>query len=188
MAYRVLSSAQTFQVKYLGPLLLLALTLFLIGMLELGLFPDLYRQMFHGGLSPAFIDAFWGGWILLILGSCWWSYRLKWVAVDGDSIYISDYVREVKLPLASIIEVRENRWLKSHLVSIQLGAETPWGSTIRFMPKIRLLTPNWVSHPVVEELRDMAYWARADKRIAAELAGASDAGFVKPGPDRGLKP
>ncbi len=169
VSYRVLSSAQTFQVKYVGPLVFVVATLFLVAMLDLGLFPGLYRQTFGARLAPSLEDVFWAVWIVCGLITFWWAWQLKRIAVDGESIYISDYLREAKLPLAAVLEVRENRWLRMHPVTIELGRETPWGSTVRFMPKIRYIVPGWVSHPVVAELRDMAYWAKAGQRMEQQL-------------------
>src|SRR5258706_1047983 len=111
MNYRVISSGQTFLVKLLGPVVFGIGALFFAGMFYLGLFPDLYREIFHGILRPTLIDLFWGMWCLAALFSLWWGYRLKRVAVDGDFIYISDYFAEDKLPLSDILDVTANRWI-----------------------------------------------------------------------------
>jgi hypothetical protein len=37
------------------------------------------------------------------------------------------------------------------------------------MPKVRILVPRWFSHPIVAELRDMVYWAKAGQRMTDEL-------------------
>jgi len=94
----------------------------------------------------------------------WWSFALKRVAIDGDTIYISDYSREVALPLSAITEITENRWLKLHPVRIAFDRDTPWGRSIKFMPKLRFAMLNWLSHPVVAELREVAFAARAGRR------------------------
>jgi hypothetical protein len=169
MSYRVISSAQTLSVKIMSPLMLVVGGCFFAGMFHLGLFPGIYRAMFHDGLSPVAVNIFWGLWSLIFLLSLWWGLRLKRVAVDGESIYISNYIQEVKLPLSDILDVRENRWIKTHPVAIAFASETPWGHTIRFMPKVRFLVPQWFSHPIVAELRDMVYWAKASQRVGDQL-------------------
>ena len=169
MSYRVISSGQTLAVKWLGPATFLFGAAFFAGMFYLGLFAGLYRQMFHGGLSPAIMNFFWGMWSLGTLFALWWGYRLKRVAVDGDLIYISDYFREVKLPLSDILEITENRWIDLHPITIEFASSTPWGHYVRFMPKVRILVPQWFSHPIVAELRDMVYWAKAGHRMTDEL-------------------
>jgi hypothetical protein len=169
MSYRVISSGQTFMVKLLGPVIFGIGALFFAGMFYLGLFPDLYRAMFHGGLPPALINLFWGMWCLGALFSLWWGYRLKRVAVDGESIYISDYVTQDKLPLSDILEVTENRWIDLHPITIEFASRTRWGHFIKFMPKVRVFVPKWFSHPIVAELRDMVYWAKAGQRMSDKL-------------------
>jgi hypothetical protein len=164
---RTLSSSQTVIAKFVGPLL---------GVAMAGLV--LWSVLAHtigrfGPLSPDAVQVPAGSPALkflvvamaaAIVYGLYWSYRLKRVAVDGDSIYISDYSQEVRLPLGAIVGVSENRWLKFHPVTIELDRDTPWGRTIKFMPKIRYFVPRFISHPVVAELRDMAYYARAGER------------------------
>jgi hypothetical protein len=169
MSYRVISSAQTWAMKFVGPAGFILGAAFFAGMFYFGLFAELYRAMFEGGLSPALIDLFWGMWCLGTLFTAWWGYRLKRVAVDGDSIYISDYFQEAKLPLSDILKVSENRWIQLHPITVEFAGRTPWGHYIKFMPKIRIFVPQWFSHPIVPELRDMVYWARADQRVTDKL-------------------
>jgi hypothetical protein len=169
MSYRVISSAQTLSVKLSGPLVFVLGAGFVGAMVYFGAFPQIYRALFRGGLSPVALDVFWGMWCLGTLFACWWGYRLKRVAVDGDSIYLSDYFQEVELPLSDILAVTENRWIDLHPVTIEFASETPWGHYIKFMPKVRILVPQWFSHPIVAELRDMVYWARASQRVAGKL-------------------
>jgi hypothetical protein len=169
MSYRVLSSAQTFWIKVIWPIFMILGTIVLFALLEFRLLPDLYRSLFPVPLTPRLKDIFWAIWIICFVITFWWGFQLKRIAVDGESIYISNYLQEVKLPLSAIIEVRENIWLKMHPITLDLGQDTPWGTTIKFMPTIRFVMPNWVSHPVVAELRDMAYWAKAGKRMEQQL-------------------
>ena len=185
MSYRVISSRQTLPTKVLGPAIFGLGALFFAGMFHLGLFPDLYQAMFHGGLPPALVNLFWGMWCLGALFSLWWGYRLKRVAVDGDCIYVSDYFTEDKLPLSDILAVTENRWLKGHPVTIEFASSTRWGHHIKFLPKVRVLVPSWVSHPIVAELRDMVYWAKAGQRMSDKLQQDS---LVDPKVNSGANP
>jgi len=81
--------------------------------------------------------------------------RLKRVRIDGDSLLISNYRTEIRVPLSEIAAVSENRALNHHPVTITLRRETAFGRRITFMPKVRFLFP-WSSHPIVAELRDLA--------------------------------
>ena len=181
MSYRVISSGQTLSVKIFGPAFFVIFAIFFAGMFHFGMFPRVYRVIFNGGLSPAVINLFWGMWSLGGLIAVWWGYRLKRIAVDGDSIYVSDYFREVKFPLSDILEVSENRWINLHPVTIEFAPSTPWGHYIKFMPKVRFLVPNWFSHPIVAELRDMVYWAKAGQRVTDQLQ--RNAGALPPSDD-----
>jgi hypothetical protein len=80
---------------------------------------------------------------------------LKQVRVDGGNLYVSNFRQEIAVPLAAIARVSENRWVNIHPVTIYLRTETAFGSKIMFMPKQRLAF-TWTSHPVVNEIRQMA--------------------------------
>lgn len=73
------------------------------------------------------------------------------------------------MPLSDILAVSENRWIDLHPITIEFASSTPWGHFIKFMPKIRFLVPQWFSHPIVAELRDMVYWAKAGQRVTDKL-------------------
>lgn len=166
MSYRVISSRQTEIGWVSAPLIFMAGTALLGGIFYFGWFPATYRRLFPAGLSPVGVNLVWGGWLLLSLFSLWWSFRLKRVAVDGETIRLSDFPT---LPLGEILDVSENRWLKIHPVTIEFADATPWGHSVHFMPKIRFLVPSLVSHPIVAELRDMVRWARLNQRISDKL-------------------
>ncbi len=182
MSYRLISSRQTQAGWVMGPVLFVVGSAFFAGMFCLGWFEVIYHGMFRNGLSPVAMNLFWGAWFLLWLLSLWWNYRLKRVAVDGDSIYVSDFLQSVKLPLSDILGVTENRWIKTHPVTIEFAGATPWGHYVRFMPKIRFLVPQWVSHPIVAELRDMVRWAKAGQRVSDRLQ--QDSLALPPEPER----
>jgi hypothetical protein len=153
---RVISSSQTFFVKFIGPALFVPVAAYLLLLSP------------RGGPFPGPFELPW----LLMAGafvySLWWSFQLKRVAVDAVWIYVSDYSREIKLPLSAIVDVRENRWLKLHPVTIAFDRDTPWGTRIKFMPKIRVFIPGWLSHPIVAELREQGDLARAGRRAGSD--------------------
>jgi hypothetical protein len=156
---RTLSSSQTFFVKFIGPAVFAPVAAYLL----------LVTLRGAGPLHLVYPNPMTIPWLLLagaFVYSLWWSFRLKRVAVDGNSIYVSNYSQEVQLPLSAIVDVRENRWLKLHPVTIELDRDTPWGATVQFMPKIRFFTFGWISHPVVAELREMGDYARAGRRAS----------------------
>jgi hypothetical protein len=78
--------------------------------------------------------------------------RLKRVRIDDKVLYVSNYVTEIAVPLVNVAEVRENRWVNIHAITIQFHSATEFGSRIVFMPKARWFG-FWSSHPVVAEIR-----------------------------------
>jgi hypothetical protein len=100
-------------------------------------------------------------WIFLamwVLGTAlflWLLAPLKKVRIDGTSLYVSNYRREITVPLSEIESVSENWWMNHHPVTIHLRHETPFGRRITFIPQFRLQL-FWRSHPIVAELRALA--------------------------------
>jgi hypothetical protein len=105
----------------------------------------------------------WAFLAAFVAGSCfiWWScVRLKRVRCDGGNLYISNYLREIAVPLALVERVTENRWINIHPVTIHLRYSTDFGDEIVFMPKTRMMLL-WRSHPIVAEIQRMADAASA---------------------------
>ena len=80
---------------------------------------------------------------------------LKEVSADEHSLYISNYINEISIPLDDIDNVTENTWLNIHPVTIHLKHPSRFGSEITFMPKIKF-SAFGEEHPVVHELRRAA--------------------------------
>jgi len=83
---------------------------------------------------------------------CWFCIRLKRVEPDGQTLFVSNYLREVAIRLRDIAKISENRWINLHPITVTFTMETAFGRRITFMPRTR-----WFgflsSHPVVEKLR-----------------------------------
>jgi hypothetical protein len=100
-------------------------------------------------------------WLFLFVGcaAAVFLYRsivpLKAVSVDERFLYVSNYVREISIPLSQIYKVTENRWLNHHPVTIHLRLPSEFGDKIVFMPKTRFFA-FWSGHPVVAELEALA--------------------------------
>jgi len=59
------------------------------------------------------------------------------VRIAGESLYASNYVTEIRVPLSDIGAVSENRALNHDPVTVTLAHDTPFGCSITFMPKLR---------------------------------------------------
>ena len=79
---------------------------------------------------------------------------LKKVAVEGMDLLLSDFRREIRVPLRQIDEVAE--WaLLAGVAEIRFRAATPFGDRVRFLPTRARSFP-WGSSPTVAELRELA--------------------------------
>lgn len=141
---RTLSSMQTFLMKVVFPVI------------WIGGFGFGTVGMWLGAGAPAFLK--WQFLVTWIAGSAfilWSCGRLKRVRIDREFLYVSNYRREIAVPLSMIEAVTENRWINIHPVTVRFRVPTEFGQTITFMPTARFF--GWSSHPVVQELREAAH-------------------------------
>jgi len=148
---RDLSSSMTFAYKFV--FLITWIGMFAFGMVILFLKPDSSWRDYRGPGDPhqmkwLFLFATLAGTAFL-----WWGcIRLKRVRMDDRALYVSNYFKEIAVPLNDVASVTENRWINIHPVTIVFHAETDFGHKVVFMPGFRLL--NFLSHPVVKEIRE----------------------------------
>jgi len=151
MNERTLSSAQTFWMKFVFP----AIWISMFGLGTLGLFLGAFRGFDNspapGGMKWGFLAAWIAGTIFIY----WGCARLKKVRIEDSAIYVSNYLKEIRIPFDAVADVTENRWINIHPVTIHLRSATEFGDRITFMPKIRIFS--WQSHPVVAELQELAH-------------------------------
>jgi hypothetical protein len=115
-------------------------------------------RSFLGGSEDADPDAKWMALGVLVVGFAfiyWSCIRLKAVSVDDNFLYVSNYLKEISIPLSEIYDVTENVWINSHPVTIHLSSPSEFGDKIIFMPKTRFFAL-FSSHPVVKELKVLA--------------------------------
>ncbi len=97
-------------------------------------------------------------WLMLAVwigasGLIWWyCCRLKRVWVDDAALRVSNYIREDRIPLASVSAVTENRWVNIRPVTVEFRQPAAFGQRIVFMPKVRWFL-FWRPHPIAAELR-----------------------------------
>ena len=143
---RRLSSLQTILVKVIFPGLWIPIWGFVTLM------------AFLGGSEDADPVAKWFALCALVVVSAfiyWSGIRLKVVSVDDNFLYVSNYLKEISIPLSEIYDVTENVWINSHPVTIHLSSPSEFGDKIVFMPKTRFFAL-FSSHPVVKELKMLA--------------------------------
>ncbi len=101
-----------------------------------------------------------------VLGAClffWHGSRLRKVILDGDTLVISNYSRDVSVPLTSISQVKGSRWAKTKDVIITFDHDIGFGDKVVFVPKTRWLWP-WQEHPIAAEMRKLAGIAETNTR------------------------
>lgn len=143
MNNRFLSSKLTIVFKFVFPSAFVAGTGMSLGS-WFGILP-------RSGTDSQSLAAFIVGSVLTLR----WLADLKRVRLKGDTLYISNYINEIAIPIRMISQVTENPWVNIHPVTIHFRQTTEFGEKISFMPEARIFSL-FSSHPVVEELRKMA--------------------------------
>lgn len=86
----------------------------------------------------------------------WIAFRIKKVETDGKYLYVSNYMKQVALPLSDVSHVNEMRWMQPYWITLQLRRPSEFGEKIVFIPPFRLLS-FWTENPLVDELKSMIH-------------------------------
>jgi hypothetical protein len=156
LAPRTISSRQTLAAKAIA-----ILWIVLFGAGTLGMWLGVFHGRDNESPPTPLKWVFLAVWLAASSFIAWALPRMKKVRIDGSSLYVSNYLREIAVPLSEIDRVTENRWLNHHPVTIHLRHDTDFGRTITFMPQV-LFFLFWRSHPIVAELRALAAKAVKD--------------------------
>jgi hypothetical protein len=140
-----ISSRLTFFCKFILPL---GIAYYLIRML----FEWLATTNPNPNMPPTFIPYIFLGYFIW---SAWIGWPLKKVSIFGDKLYVSNYLKEIVIPISEIINVSSNIFIGPQRVTIYFRDETEFGSEIIFLAKYRWVG-RWSAHPIVNELLEMA--------------------------------
>jgi len=140
-----ISSRLTFIYKYILPPLIL---IFLIRMF----FGWLATTNPSPNMPPTFMPYIFLGYFIW---SAWIGWPLKRVSIFGEKLYVSNYLKEIVIPISEIIDVSSNIFIGPQRVKIYLRDETEFGSEIIFLAKCHWVG-RWSTPPIVNELLDMA--------------------------------
>lgn len=143
---RTISSAQTFIMKWVFP----AVWIGGFGLATCAL----WLGGFYGrnGLPPELLK--WDFLVAWLVGSgfiIWFCGRLKRVQIDGDTLYVSNYSSEVRIPLTEISHFTQSYLSRPPTITVHLRSMSPVGQRIVFIPKFR-----WVlfgTHPLITEMQ-----------------------------------
>lgn len=148
---KTISSAWTFPMKIIFPTVWISC----FGAATAGLWLGSTPQGNGAQLPPGMKWQFLFAWVFGTFFILWICAGLKRVRVDFDQLYISNYRKEIAVPLSNVVDVSENRWINIHPVKIHFRLPTEFGQQITFMPTSRFFG-FWSSHPVVAELKNLA--------------------------------
>ena len=93
--------------------------------------------------------------MLILVGGAfiyWSCMRLKKVALDGDVLLISNFRKEIAIPLRDVDHVTGSIFMSPELVWLHFRRPTEFGTKIVFMGKWRFFS-GFTRHPVVKELQ-----------------------------------
>ena len=84
--------------------------------------------------------------------------------LSDDVLYVSNFFKEIKIPLTEIEKVTENIALTHHPVTLHLKNSSEFGKKIVFIPtfKFRIF---YKSHPITDELTNLARSKRFDLQL-----------------------
>jgi hypothetical protein len=134
---RVISSAQTFMVKFILPFVIVGMMTFGVAAGGRGIWPFFFPLM-----------------VMVAVSIYWYYVRIKKVSVDADGLVVSNFLREIRVPWRDIVQVSGSRWVSTRQITVTLDRDLGFGTSIIFMPKTRILWPGQ-EHPAAEELRDL---------------------------------
>jgi hypothetical protein len=87
----------------------------------------------------------------------WRFVRLKKVAIHGECLYVSNYLKGQRISFADINKVVEQGWNgATYPIEISLKGPSEFGTSIQFMPKVRFGHSVQDSRSVIDELRKLA--------------------------------
>jgi hypothetical protein len=99
-------------------------------------------------------------WVAFSSFLLWWGRRMTHVWLDGDEIVLRPGGREYRLLLSQIRGIKETRFQRVKLITLDLGRPTPVGDSVVFVAPFAFQTP-FGDHPLVAELKERKERLRA---------------------------
>src|ERR1700694_1896501 len=135
-----LSSGSTFFFKFILPAIFVAVVGFNVIGFVLGWFTGGALVVVQGFL------------LLMLVLIVWRCSPLKRVRLDDDALLISDYRREIRVPLKEVVAIEEPLWRRDRRVTLHFRSRTNFGDKVEFIPKGVFFLPSRASR-VADELR-----------------------------------
>ena len=157
---RTLSSAWTFFYKFVFP------TVWIGGFAVGTLLMFTAADSFEGGGDVC--EMRWYFLTAIVLGGAaiyWSCMRLKKVTLDGDVLLISNFRKEIAIPLLDLERVSGSIFMHPELVWLHFRRPTEFGTKIVFMGKSRF-SFGFTRHPIVKELGELIEQLSTGRQIA----------------------
>jgi hypothetical protein len=106
-------------------------------------FPIVWISGWSFGTYLAFSWVFALGGILGSIFLLWYCARLRKVILDGEVLIISDYRREVRVPLARVSRVRRKTWIAPSEITVTFDSDMGLGDKAVFLPSYRFWNSQW---------------------------------------------
>jgi len=84
---------------------------------------------------------------------------LKRVRFDGTHLWISNWRREIVVPVSEVVDVYQQKWLSTSPVTITFASRSEFGESVQYMPPFSF--GMWGEDPEVTMLREIATASRA---------------------------
>ena len=95
---------------------------------------------------------FLAGMIAGSLTILWLALRIRTVYLERDRLVVSEGLREIRIPLTAIVEVKESRMWNPKMVTVVLDRSSEYPDRVVFIAPMTFQFV-WSDHPVVRELR-----------------------------------
>jgi len=135
-----------------------------------------------GTLPPAemkWVALLW--WVIGTPALLWSCVGLKHVRYDATHLYISNFLREIAVPLTQIVEVTESRMINFNNlkpVTIHFRDATAFGHRITFLPLGGIIVGR--PHPIIAQLQRLAGIEDQEAQRGASADGSASAGLRQP--------
>jgi hypothetical protein len=83
----------------------------------------------------------------------WGLARLKKVTLDGDTLLVSDFSKQIEIPLRNVDRVTGSIFMSPELVWLHFQLPTEFGNKVIFMAPMRWF-PGFSQHPIVRQLQE----------------------------------
>lgn len=142
---RELSSKQTFLLKIILPIIIGIICILMLVFIAVNIRTNEILPLL---IVPIFLAA--GIYVMSRT-----TMRYKKVAIDNEFLYVSNYRKEIKIPLSTISDVTEIKWIRTRPITIYLKNESEFGRKIIFTPKMNGFRV-FADNPIVAELKESA--------------------------------